>query len=79
VPSNALFSTETPPFMPSPKPFPLTHRDRKVLEVILDKIEAFDRYNYPNKSVVTWISEAADMDETDVYYTIKHLRMARFV
>jgi hypothetical protein len=49
-----------------------------VLEVILDRIQAFDHDDYPSKEAVAWISEAADMDETDTYYTLKHMRMARF-
>jgi hypothetical protein len=58
--------------------FPLTLRDCQVLSAILDHHGVFDDYGYPSKPLCEELAEKLDMDCDDFYFSVKHLRMARF-
>jgi hypothetical protein len=63
---------------PTPKQFPLSARDCKVLSALLDKFDVFDCYQYPRKTLVNELAEQIEMHPDDFYYSLKFLRMARF-
>jgi hypothetical protein len=72
-------------FMPSPLPssapkrFPLTPLDCRVLTAILKDAGAFNEWQYPKSAFVDAIAESIGADTDDVYYSLKHLRMAQFI
>jgi hypothetical protein len=53
----------------------LNDLDREVLSVIVDSTDLFDPYNYPTNSAVERISTLLGRNVTDVYYSLKALRM----